>query len=137
MLERKTAHEEADINIISHVNILISLDKKNSQVVADDADIFLLLVHYCWKWNATGVTVSMKKSDGSVIDIDASTSRLREQCSDIRAMHALTGCDTTRYPFGKGKLSALKVLPNTKESTLELEVVEDGRRFFALIYGSV
>ena len=66
----------------------------------------------------------------------------REQCSDILAMDALTGCDTTSYPFGKGKLSALTVLGNAnlqpfgnKESTRE-EVVEDGRRFFAFIYGS-
>ena len=28
-------------------------------------------------------------------------------------MHALSGCDTVSYPYGKGKKSALKVLMNT------------------------
>ena len=28
-------------------------------------------------------------------------------------MHALSGCDTVSYPYGKGKKSALKVRMNT------------------------
>ncbi len=41
-------HEEADCNIISYVNFLITEQgKKHIEVVADDTDIFVLLVYYC------------------------------------------------------------------------------------------
>ena len=32
------------------------------------------------------------------------------KCSQLLGLHALSGCDTVSYPFGKGKTSALKLL---------------------------
>ena len=49
-------------------------------------------------------------SDGSIIDINASTIQLGVQCRDLLAMHALSGSDTS----GKGKMTALKILPNVE-----------------------
>ena len=35
---------------------------------------------------------------------------LGDSCANLLAMHALTGCDTVSYPFGKGKVNAIKIL---------------------------
>jgi hypothetical protein len=32
------------------------------------------------------------------------------KCLELLGMHALSGCDTVSYPYGKGKISALKTL---------------------------
>ena len=84
----------------------------------------------------------MKKSDGLVIDINTSAVLLGEKCLDIVAMHALTGCDTTSYPFGKGKQTALKFLSKVNLQSIgdscsnKEDVLAAGLHFFALLYGS-
>ncbi len=42
-------HEEAYCNIISYVQFLIHEQKKSIQVIAEDTDIFVLLVYFSWK----------------------------------------------------------------------------------------
>ena len=101
-------HEEADINIISYL-LLLNENFSHVQVKADDTDIFVLLVYYVWKHNLT-TQVSMKKYDGTVINISETASRLGSKCITLLPLHALTGCDTVSYPFGKGKISAANFL---------------------------
>ncbi len=98
------AHEEADINMISCMLLVIHQNRKSIQEVSDDNDIFAPLCHFIWKWKLDNVSFTMKKSDGSVIDINASALQLGDECKDLLA---LTECDTTSYPFGKGKISAV------------------------------
>ena len=45
--------------------------------------------------------VQMKRWDGSVLDINAIYADLG---------HALSGCDTTSYPYGKGNVTALNTM---------------------------
>ena len=53
----------------------------------------------------------MEKWNGDVLDINESVKRLGpRKCSQLLGIHALSGCDTVSYPFGKGKKSALKLL---------------------------
>ena len=52
----------------------------------------------------------MKKYSGKVIDIKTTASKLGNKCYDLFSMHALSGCDTASYPFGKGKLCAVRML---------------------------
>ena len=72
--------------------MLIQEGKWSIQVVADDTDIFILLVYYCWKWclQSRNIYIHMMKSEGSIIDINASTIQLGVQCRDLLAMHALS-----------------------------------------------
>ena len=42
----------------------------------------------------------------------ATVVELGDKCGQLPGMHALSGCDTVSYPYGKGKKSALKVLMN-------------------------
>ncbi len=94
-------HEEADINIISFI-LVIHQKKKIIQVIADDNDIFALLCHFIWKLKLDNVSITMKKSDGSVIDIIASALQLGEECKDLLTVHVLTGYNY-QLPIWKGK----------------------------------
>jgi predicted aminopeptidase len=52
----------------------------------------------------------MKKYNGKVIDINATAAKVGDKCYDLLAVHALSGCDTVSYPFGKGKTSAVNLM---------------------------
>ena len=53
----------------------------------------------------------MEKWNGVVLDINATCASLcAALCSQLIGAHALSGCDTVSFPFGKGKISALKIL---------------------------
>ena len=55
--------------------------------------------------------IQMKKWSGDVLDINETVQRLGpKKCSQLLGIHALSGCDTVSYPFGKGKKSALRLL---------------------------
>ena len=71
------------------------------QVLADDADIFVLLVYFIWYKPLA--YISMRKYNGKIIDIRATVTELGNKCSDILPVHALSGCDTVSYPYGKGR----------------------------------
>ena len=45
-----------------------------------------------------------------VLDINATCTNLGPKCVQLLGMHALSGCDTTSYPYGKGKIRALHTL---------------------------
>ena len=60
-------------------------------------------------------------------------------------MHALTGCDTTSFPFNKGKVSTLSVIeagdfPGLfhvlgEEDAMRWDLLEVGLSFFCALYG--
>ena len=87
----------------------------------------------------------MEKWDRSVLDINATVTKLGEKCKGILGMHALSGCDTVSYPNGKGKASALKVLLQNdipgldtvlgEEYASENGLMETGTVFFLVLYG--
>lgn len=137
-------HEEADVSLISYTFFMLMTGVNHVQVRCDDTDIFILLLYYCWNQKPIA-RITMKKFDGTVININESSKQLGEKCKDILALHALTGCDSTSYPFGKGKNSGLSVLQNHDDIGLEVfgeeestkeEIIEAGTRFFAYLYGS-
>ena len=84
----------------------------------------------------------MRKYNGKVIDINATAAKLGEKCFDLLAVHALSGCDTVSYPFGKGKTSAVNLMLNmnlnlqvfaSPEAT-ELEWMKAWMDFLSLLY---
>ena len=55
--------------------------------------------------------IQMEKWNSDVLDINETVQRLGpRKCSQLLGIHALSGCDTMSYPFGKGKKSALNLL---------------------------
>ena len=55
--------------------------------------------------------IQMEKWNGDVLDINKTIEQLGlRKCSQLIGLHALSGCDTVSYPFGKVKKSAIKLL---------------------------
>ena len=79
------------------------------RVLSDDTDVSVLLVYWVHRADLQ-CKVQMERWDGTILDINATSAHLRPKCSQFLGMHALRGCDTTSYPYGKGKISALNTL---------------------------
>jgi len=133
-------HEEADVKIISYL-LKLSPQRKHIQILADDTDIFVLLVFFFWVYKPAA-QVSMRKYDGKVIDIKATALKLGDKCFDLLAVHALSGCDTVSYPFGKGKINALNLLLKldlnlqvfTEPDAEEVDWMKAGIDFLSYLY---
>ena len=52
---------------------------KHVQVLADDADIFALLVYFIWYYKPLAY-ISMRKYNGKIIDITATAAKLENKC---------------------------------------------------------
>jgi hypothetical protein len=86
----------------------------------------------------------MERWDGTVLDINATCIKLGSKCLQLLAMHALSGCDTASYPYGKGKITAINTLLNGDFQGLavlgevgvsETELIEAAMPFFLRLYG--
>ena len=86
----------------------------------------------------------MKKFNGTLIDINAIAQKLGNKCDQLLAIHALTGSDSTSYPYFKGKCKALKMLENYADMGLDIfgeenasieQITKRGTSFFARLYG--
>jgi len=104
-----TTQEEADTIIIQQVSQVTA--GTVLVVVADDTDVFLLLLYYCNRGDITCKVLMTSPIEGrSFLDIKASVETHKQVIPDLLAAHALTGCDTVASPHGIGKMTALKVL---------------------------
>lgn len=137
-------HEEADVNLVSYTLHLIRNDNKKAvQVRSDDTDVLVLLMYFYWKCKPSA-QITMKKFDGTVIDVNASAEKLGDKCFQLLPLHAATGCDTVSYPYGKGKVAALNLLLKHDMDFLDSignasvkddELVQTGQHLFSLLYG--
>ena len=95
-----------------------------------------------WK-DRPGLTITMKRFDGRVIDIKACENNLGDKSVLLLALHAISEGDSVSYPYGQGKLSFIKVmmkydllfLNNIGElNTPDCELLEIGSKVFGLMY---
>ena len=84
-----TSHEEADCIIVQHA-MMASEYQQGVSVIADDTDVFILLIHHYYT------------------DICSTVKNEEQIAHDQLAYHALSGCDTVACYFGIGKVKALK-----------------------------
>ena len=131
-------HEKADVTIISYVLHVVGEGKNVVRVLCDDTDVFVLIVFWLWR-NQLVYQMQMERWDGTVLDINQTCTKLGSKCPQLLGMHALTGCDTTSFPFNKGKVSALSVLDAGdfpgEEDAMRWELLEVGLSFFCALYG--
>ena len=84
-------------------------------VVADDTDVYVLLLYY---YQAECLKVPMKlqstQSGRDVIDIANTVKNLQSIISELLPAHALTGCDTVSMCHGIGKAKMLKTVQGGK-----------------------
>ncbi|MCG7883058.1 MAG: hypothetical protein JAY96_15870 [Candidatus Thiodiazotropha endolucinida] len=107
--DSKFLHDEADVTMVSFVLEAAKSGQGVIRVLSDDTDVFVLLVYWVNRANLQ-CKVQMERWDGSVLDINATCAGLGQKCLQLPAMHALSGCDTTSYPYGKGKVTALNTM---------------------------
>ena len=62
----------------------------------------------------------MKRFDGKTIDINATAMALGDKCFQLLPMHAITVCESVSYPFGKDKVSSLKVIMDSDNRDIEV-----------------
>ncbi len=109
-----TTQEQGDTLVVQCV---AQIDSGNVLVVADDTDILVLLMHFCFSGDITCHVMMVSPAQGrSTIDINASVEKHHGILQDLLAAHGLTGCDTVATYFGIGKGIALKVLRSGKHS---------------------
>ena len=139
-LDCLVTHEEADITLCSYMLKAAASSAETVRIVCDDTDVFVLLVYWTWR-KTIRKNIQMEKWDGVVLDIHATVVKLGDKCGQRPGMHALSGCDTVSYPYGKGKKSALKVLMNNDIDGLGEPDISQGQlkatagAFFLALYG--
>ena len=93
-----TNQEEADTLIIQQA---ASVPSQKSLVVADDTDVFVLLLHFCHYGNITPrVMMVSLTQDRVMIDINATAEKHHSIMPNLLACHRLTGCDTATTCYG-------------------------------------
>ena len=137
-------HDEADVTMISYVLEAAHSGNRVIRVLSDDTDIFVLLVYWAYRADLR-CRVQMERWDGTVLDINATCTNLGPKCLQLLGMHAISGCDTTSYPYGKGKLSALHTLmagdfPGLADvlgevNVSQAELLEATKPYFLSLYG--
>ena len=110
------SHDESRHHHISYVLAAANDGKNAIRVLSDDTDVFVLLVYWTYMYRAKlDCKVQMERWDRTVLDINATCAELGMQCLQLLGMHALTGCDTTSYPHGKGRVRALNTLSSVRQ----------------------
>ena len=136
-----TTHEEADTIIVQQV---ADVPSQKALVVADDTDIFVLLLHFCHSGDISSHVMMVSPiHDRAIIDITATVEKHCSIMPDLLAAHGLTGCDTVAQCYGIGKGVALKVLHSQVHSLSHLgddsltlaDVIEQATAFMLACYG--
>ena len=140
----KVTHEEADV-IIAHHAVHIARQTQNTiNVICDDTDVFVLLVHFV---ASEGIRNSIflvpTRPSRNAIDIGATVNQNAEIVKYVLPLHALTGCDTVSTLYGIGKIKAIKVLKQGHHTPLlgdigscEQDLEDQAVAFIAKCYGS-
>ena len=143
----ETSQEEADVHVIIAQQMVIiaetSARELSIHVVADDTDIFLLLLHFYLQKKLTClVTMVPTCKNRKYIDIQATVTSHRAVIPHLLAAHALTGCDTTAQYWGIGNAKTVKLLesgyklPNLGNTLASLsDFIKESTMFIAALYG--
>ena len=138
-------HEEADVIVVSQAIYVSSVEKKSVGVVADDTDIFILLLYH-FKLTQPSSAVMMiptKHGQGRIIaDIGMTAEDLGNLCLELLPAHALTGCDQVPMHYGIAKKKMLKAAKENQNSLSLLgkleenfdDVMNQATRFIASCY---
>ena len=110
MLDCVVTYDEADVTLCSYMLKAVAEGAQTIRILNEDTDVFVLFV-YCTSRMRVVAKIQMEKWNRDVLDINETVQRLAPiKCSQLLSIHALSGCDTASYPFGKGTKSALRLL---------------------------
>ncbi|XP_068213181.1 uncharacterized protein [Palaemon carinicauda] len=96
-------HHEADTRIVYHASIA----KDPVVIRATDTDILVLL---CYAYSVCNPEDNwMMKVDDRYVSVRKVVEHFGDDvCKVLPAYHSITGCDTTSFPYGVGKIKPLK-----------------------------
>lgn len=144
MLDCVVTHDEADITLCSYMLKAVAEGAQTIRILNDDTDVFVLLVYWTSRMRVVAKN-QMEKWNGDVLDINETVQRLGpRECSQLIGIHALSGCDTVSYPFGKAKKTALKLqeidIPGLDQvlgqpGATHAQFQETAHTFFLPLYG--
>ena len=144
----KQSKGDADTLIVASGVDASSL-KKPVVVVADNTDILVMLLHFSDFGDGDLFMLREARCSGprKIIQINEISSKVDNAVREnILPIHASGGCDTTSASFGKGKLSALKLVQKSEEASelmttlaeetaTKQEIAVAGCRLFVMHYG--
>ncbi len=111
--DMNTTHEEADNIIVQQVLMAVTENCHGVNVISDDTDVFILLLHH-YLANDLELLVTMespsKSKDRMVVDIGKTVRQHKDIIPELLPAHALSGCDTVACCFNIGKCTILKTL---------------------------
>ena len=111
-------HEEADVILVNQAVHAAKIGVSGVKVIADDTDIFVLLLHFYLQENLSCDFVMASTSSRKLIDIKETVAKHKNVISNIVSAHALSGCDTVSGLYGIGKSTVFKVLKAGKQLKL-------------------
>ena len=132
-----------EVGVTRYVLQAVGEGKNVVRVLCDDTDVFMLLVFWMRRNQLVDkCQMQMDRCDGAILNINQTGTTLGSKCIQLLEMLALTGCDTTSFPFNKGKVSALRVLEDgyfpglfhvlREEDATQWDLLEVGLSFFLL-----
>ena len=143
-MHSKSRHEEADVITIQQ---LLSITNGNKactiKVIADDTDVFVILLYYYNKYSLNCCIVMEETSkDRNCVDIKATVQKHKQIIPRLPAACSLSGCDTVAQCWGIGKAKVVKVLQTGTQMDLLGNVaanipdtIKEATTFMAACYG--
>ena len=126
--ELGSTQEEADTRLILHSAHAAAEGYQSVILVADDTDVFLLLLAFSVEIDAAIYLKYGTQARTQYTDVKKIASSLGTSvCKALIGMHAFTGCDSVSTLAGRGKISALKMLK--KDSDFQCVFTEVGREW--------
>ena len=104
-------HEEADTRMVLHA----ILEDTNVVVVSKDTDVLVIMVYAFAKFEPSKEWY-LKIDHKKYVDVKSIVNHFgRNICLKLPHIHAITGCDTTSFLHGIGKVKVLKKLENNED----------------------
>ena len=108
MLDCVVTHDDADVTLCS---CMLKAVAEGAQTIEFSVMIPTSSFSWCTGHQECELSPRFKWKSGMAMDINETFQRLGpRKCSQLLGIHALSGCDTVSYPFGKGQKSALNLL---------------------------
>ena len=139
----RTTHEEADVIIAQQALSLARMNKMVIKVVADDTNIFILLLYiYHTQQLTCDLLMSGTNAARSSSCIKFTALLNTDILTHLLPAHILTGCDTVSYIWGIGKSTVVKALKTgltlSKLGCLQepmVDVISEATKFISACYG--
>ena len=120
---------DADKSIVAHALTKMQSTDSTVVVVADDTDVFIMLLHFFKKDQKPIMMLREPKGkheERRLYNIKEGAASLKQVVlSNILAIHAWGGSDTTSAPYGIGKAAVVKLAQRSQEAQELMTVLSD------------